>query len=94
MDSIEALTPGFLANLEKLAAEPLEKPRMERADLEDVLIQLCAGHYITIKCLARIANRGERTLRQDYLSKLCKEQRLRRAFQDTPNHEMQAYTKS
>ncbi|QTN33989.1 putative DNA binding domain-containing protein [Akkermansiaceae bacterium] len=94
VDSIDALTPEFLADLESVAELPRTKGRMQRKEFEDLIVRVCEGHFITIGSLARILNRGERTLRQDYLSKLCKEQRLRRAFPDTPNHEKQAYTKA
>lgn len=73
-----------------MAALPRSKGRMERKEFEDLIVHICEGHFITISSLAIILNRGERTLRQDYLSKLCKEHRLRRAFPDTPNHEKQA----
>jgi ATP-dependent DNA helicase RecG len=94
VDSVVALSPEFRASLEAIAALPRSKGRMERKEFEDLIVEICDGHFITISSLAIILNRGERTLRQDYLSKLCKEQRLRRAFPDTPNHEKQAYTKA
>jgi predicted HTH transcriptional regulator len=94
VDSIEALVPNFRSHLEMVAADPKEKKRMERDELEEVILRLCEGHFMTIKCLAHILQRREKTLRQDYLAKLCKEQRLKRAFPDTPNHEKQAYTKA
>jgi ATP-dependent DNA helicase RecG len=94
VDSIEALAPEFRVGLELMAELPRSKGRMVRKEFEDLIVRVCDGHFITISTLAGILNRGERTLRQDYLSKLCKEQRLRRAFPDTPNHEKQAYTKA
>lgn len=93
VDSIEALEPGFLAYLESLATKATTKRRLEREELSAVIVSLSEGHFITIKCLAHLLQRREKTLRQDYLAKLCKAQRLRRAFPDTPNHEKQAYTK-
>jgi ATP-dependent DNA helicase RecG len=94
VDSIEALATEFRVGLELMAELPRSKGRMVRKEFEDLIVRVCDGHFITISTLAGILNRGERTLRQDYLSKLCKEQRLRRAFPDTPNHEKQAYTKA
>jgi hypothetical protein len=94
IESLDTLAPEFRASLESLAALPRAKGRMERKAVEDLIVQLCEGHFITISSLAKILNRGERTLRQDYLSKLCKEHRLKRAFPDTPNDERQAYTQA
>jgi len=94
IDSIQALAPGFLSQLQEIATLSNQKKKLERVEVENLILRLSEGHFITIKCLAQILNRGEKTLRQDYLSKLCKEQRLKRAFPDTPNHEKQAYTKA
>lgn len=94
VDSIEVLDAEFLRSLEALAAVPRANKRMERSDLEEVILLLCTAQFITIRVLAAVVNRGERTLRQDYLWKLCREKRLRRAFPDTPNHEKQAYTRA
>lgn len=94
VDSLEHLSSAFRIQLESLAAVTKSKKRMERDEIGEIILKLCEGHFITIKCLAQIVNRGERTLRQDYLSKLCREKRLRRAFPDTPNHERQAYTRA
>ena len=94
VDSLEALNPGFLAKLQSVAKEPRAKKRMDREALKAVIVELCEGHFITIRTLAKILNRNERSLRQDYLATLCKEMKLQRAFPDTPNHEKQAYTKA
>jgi hypothetical protein len=94
VDSLEALKPAFLAKLQAVASEPRTKKRMDREALKAVIVDLCEGHFITIHTLAKILDRNERSLRQDYLAFLCKEKKLRRAFPDTPNHEKQAYTKA
>ena len=94
VDSLEMLHPAFLAKLQAVAIEPRTKKRMDREALKAVIVDLCEGHFITIHTLAKILDRNERSLRQDYLAFLCKEKKLRRAFPDTPNHEKQAYTKA
>ncbi|RYD32718.1 MAG: AAA family ATPase [Verrucomicrobiaceae bacterium] len=94
VDSVENLVPEFLARLHAAAELLRTKGKISRKELEDVIVKVCDGHFVTIGSLAKILDRGERTLRQDYLSRLCKEKRLRRAFPDTPNHERQAYTKA
>lgn len=94
VDSIEALHTDYRLKLELIASIARQKKWLEKSSMEEIIVKLCEGHYITIRSLAQILNRGERTLRQDYLSKLCKQQKLRRAFPDTPNHEKQAYTKA
>ncbi len=94
VDSVDKLTQDFREKLEAMATLPRTKGKIDRKELEDLIVQVCEGHFVTISSLAKIMDRGERTLRQDFLSKLCKDKRLRRAFPDTPNHEKQAYTKA
>jgi len=94
VDSLSSLQAGFHARLQAVAALSNEKKKLDRPEVERLILGLCEGHFMTIKCIAQLLNRAEKTLRQDYLAKLCKEQRLRRAFPDTPNHERQAYTKA
>ena len=72
IDSIKFLEPEFRARLESYAQIPRAQSRMERAALESVIIKVCEGHFVTIGSLAAILNRKEKTLRQDYLAKLCK----------------------
>jgi hypothetical protein len=94
VDSLSHLEAGFHNQLQAVAALSNEKKKLERPEVERLILGLCDGHFMTIKCIAQLLNRAEKTLRQDYLAKLCKEQRLRRAFPDTPNHERQAYTRA
>ena len=57
----------------------------------DTILALCADQYITVSCLAQLVNRSPDTLREQYLTKLVREQRLIMAFPKTPTHELQAY---
>ncbi len=93
VDSVAELAADFRAKLEDMAVPSRTKGKIDREELRNLIVRLCEGHFVTIGSLAQILDRTEKTLRQDYLSKLCKEKRLRRAFPDTPNHERQAYTK-
>jgi hypothetical protein len=94
VDSVNQLVPFFRAEPEAMAELPRTKGKIDRKDLEDIIVQVFDGHYVTIGSLAKSLDRQEKTLRQDYLSKLCKDKRLSRAFPDTPKHEKQAYTKA
>ncbi len=92
IDSVDELSGSFTTQLKGIAKLAHDKQRLNREDLACIILKVSKGHYITIKGLAEIVNRGERTLRQDYIPQLCKEGRLKLAFRDTPNHESQAYT--
>lgn len=92
IDSVDELTSSFIEELKKVAKLANDKQRLPREELTQIILDVCRGHYITTKGLANILNRGGPTLRHDYLTPLCKEGKLKRAFLDTPNHESQAYT--
>jgi len=94
IDAVDLLDADFKESINHIATIPRSQKRMNQEELKDIIVELCTGQFVTTRSLAAILDRGERTLRQDYLPVLCKENRLKRAFPDTPNHEKQAYTKA
>lgn len=94
VDSLQHLTPEFQGKLAQIAAEPLQKKKIAKERMAAILIGLCDGHYIRLDCLAKLVNRRPATLQGQYLTQLCRDHRLRMAFQDSPNDPRQAYTKA
>ena len=88
---IAALAPSLRGFLEKIAAVPRTKGKVDREVLIAVVLQLCARHFVTLRCLALLVNRKPETLRDQYLTKLVRERKLTLAFPKTPTHEQQAY---
>ena len=60
--------------------------------LIDVVLQLGAGHFVTLRCLVVMVNRKPDTLRDQYLKTLVRQRQLNLATLKAPNHERQAYT--
>ena len=94
IDGIATLTPALRGTLEKIAIEPRSKGKVDREVLIAVVLQLCARHFVTLRCLALLVNRKPETLRDQYLTKLVRERKLTLAFPTTPTHERQAYCAS
>ena len=94
IDDIAALAPALRGTLEKIAVEPRSKGKVDREVLIAVVLQLCARHFITLRCLALLVNRKPETLRDQYLTRLVRERKLTLAFPTTPTHERQAYCAS
>ena len=92
VDDLEALSQAFRSRLEGLASQPRAKGKVERQVLIDVLLQLCEGRFLTLRCLAELVHRKPDTLRDQYLKILVRQRQLNLAFPKTPNHERQAYT--
>jgi predicted HTH transcriptional regulator len=94
IDDLNTLSPEIRSQLEKLAQVPRSKKKIPRTEMQQVILSLCVGHYITLANLAQLVNRGQESLRDAYLTPMCKSKELEMAFPDTPNHMRQAYTKA
>ena len=94
VDDLEHLGADFLQYLEEIAEAPRASGAIDREKMIQTLLQLCAGHYIRLDCLASLVNRKPGTLQGQYLTQLCRDQILRMAFPDKPNDPRQAYTKA
>lgn len=92
VDDLDPLSQAFRSRLEGLASQPRAKGKVDRQVLIDVLLQLCEGRFITLRCLAELVHRKPDTLRDQYLKVLVRQRQLNLAFPKTPNHERQAYT--
>jgi ATP-dependent DNA helicase RecG len=91
VDDLGRLAPALRARFEELAAEPRAKGKVDREVLISVVLALCDGRFVTLRCLAELVNRKPDTLRDQYLSRLVRDRKLSLAFPTTPTHERQAY---
>ncbi len=91
IDDLSALSSEVKARLEAAAQEPRNKKKIGHDALEQVLLDVCTGHYLTLQCLAALVNRRPVSLRNEYLSPMVRGRKLSLAFPTTPTHERQAY---
>lgn len=91
INDLNCLAPGLRARLETLAAVPRQKRKVDRETLEQVLLAVCQGHYLTLHALAELVARKPISLRNDYLTPMVRARSLSLAFPTTPTHERQAY---
>lgn len=94
IDNLTVLSPDLLTGLETIATIPRAKGKVERDVLITIILQLCAKHFVTLRCLASLVHRKPETLRNQYLTPLVRERKLTLAFPTTPTHERQAYCTS
>lgn len=92
IDDLSALTPPFRSSLEAVATAPRSKGKVDREVLIEVVLRLCKGRFVMLRCLAELVQRRPETLRDQYLTKLVRERKLTLAFPKTPTHERQAYS--
>lgn len=68
-----------------------KRKRLNPSIMEDLLVELCAQKPLMLKELAQLTERTPDGLRNNYLSKLVKENRLYLRYPDQVNHPRQAY---
>jgi ATP-dependent DNA helicase RecG len=91
INDLSCLSPTLRERLEALATVPRQKRKMDREELEQVVLAVCERHYLTLQALAELLNRKPVSLRNDYLSPMVRNRALSLAFPTTPTHERQAY---
>ena len=90
LDDLGVLAPGFLAQLQALAA-PARSGRLGMDQMQAVICAVCEGHYVTRAVLARLLDRSPDALRQTHISPMVRSGMLQLAFPSKPTHEQQAY---
>ncbi|HEY8742506.1 MAG TPA: transcriptional regulator, partial [Chloroflexota bacterium] len=78
-------------SLQTIAAPVSSASRVERAVIEDVILKLCTGRFLTLKELAALLNRSADKLRIRYLTDLVRSHALELRYPNAPNHPAQAY---
>ena len=91
IDSLNVLSPRLRMALEAAAAEPRAKGKVDAEILISVILKICTGRFVTLRCLAELVHRKPDTLRERYLSRLVRTRELTLAFPTAPTHERQAY---
>ena len=69
-----------------------EKARLPKKELEEIILTLCDGYYLTLPVLCQLLNRQPDPLRKSYLKPLTNQSKLTLAFPRTPTDPRQAYT--
>lgn len=91
IDSLSELTEELRTRLETIAFEPRNKGRLNKEKMENVIIEVCKKHFITLQVLASLLKRSPEALRNQYLTPMVRSKKLELAFPQTPTHERQAY---
>lgn len=74
-------------------AEPVRsKKKTPKSLVEEVILELCEGRYLSLQELELLLDRSGEFLRKDYLQPLIRSKRLQLRFPTKPNHPQQAYT--
>ena len=89
-DHLEA-SSDHLELLKAVAAPMRKKRKVARQDMEEMILQLCQGTFLTHRQLEELLDRSTNTLRVNYLSKMLKMGQLELRYPDKPTHPNQGY---
>lgn len=74
-------------------AEPFRISSKASGDqIEDTILKLCSGRYVTIDQLAYLLGRGKTGLRTRFINRMVHEGRLLPKYRNIPSHPRQGYT--
>lgn len=82
------------AGLLAIAAPARSQQRLQPAEMERIILELCHGCWLTRNQLAELLDRHPDGLRSRFLTPLVAHERLRLRYPDKPNRADQAYTAS
>lgn len=91
IDDLSLLEGDYRRRLEEIANEPRQKASLNKDRMQEVLLSLARGQYLTLSVLANLVSRNSDSLRQQYLSPMVRGSLLVMAFPSKPTHEKQAY---
>ena len=73
VDDLESLSKAFRSRLEGMASASRANGKVDRQVLIDVVLQLCEGRFVTLRCLVELVNRKPDTFRDHYLKMLIRQ---------------------
>lgn len=94
IDRLDLLDPETRKGFFIEACEAHDKARLPRDEMTEIILTLCADHYLTLPVLCALLNRQSDPLRKTYLKPLTESGELSLAFPTKPTDPRQAYTKS
>ncbi|MFT6348337.1 MAG: putative HTH transcriptional regulator [Psychromonas sp.] len=92
IDDLEKLDAALLFQLQEIVKPTIDKQRLSKEQMIQIIIELCTDHYIEIAQLAKLLNRTSQNIRQKYLKPMVENKTLSLAFPQTPTTKRQAYT--
>lgn len=94
IDTLEGLDSTLFTDLKVIASRTAGSGKVAQELMRNIIQELCAERFLTIKVLSKLLNRDEDYLRQRLLNPMVEDGTLARAFPQTPNDPRQAYTSS
>ncbi|WP_374253930.1 RNA-binding domain-containing protein [Acinetobacter brisouii] len=91
IDSLAALHPEFREHLFEKAKESRNKRRLSPESMTEIILRVSQDHYISASALATILERNANSIRQQYLTQLVEQGKLKLAVPQYKNDPRQGY---
>lgn len=92
VDTLDSLDETYRKELLATAHDVARQGKCAKEIVEQTVLELCEGTFLTLGVLAKLLDRSEEYLRKYVLNPMVVDKRLRRAFPSKPNDPRQAYT--
>ncbi|TSJ53589.1 AAA family ATPase [Atlantibacter subterranea] len=92
IDDLDELSIEFREMLEALTAPARKQRRLDTEVMEQLLVRLCDGHYLSVAVMEILLGRKAQSIRQNYLKPMVDSKQLKLAFPNKPNSPRQGYT--
>jgi predicted HTH transcriptional regulator len=89
--SLSHLEPMEVSKLVEIAETVRNSGKADPQIIQQTILKLCRGRFLSVVNLASLLNRSPRGLRNRFVKPLIEEGLLERRFPQQPNHEQQAY---
>ncbi len=85
------LSSEHYERLEDIAAPVREKGRADKQVVEQVILELCSEHYLSLRTLAELLGRTPNSIRIHYVKPMLERGLLNLQYPEQPHHSQQAY---
>ena len=92
VDTLDGLDETYRMELLATAHDVARQGKCAKEIVEQTVLELCEGAFLTLGVLAKLLDRSEEYLRKYVLNPMVADKRLSRAFPSKPNDPRQAYT--
>lgn len=91
IDNLDHLSLSLRQQLEAASSLAREKKRLSNEVMDEIILALCAGHYMPLSIISKLMSRTPQNLREKQLVPLVRMGKIRLAFPHARRHKRQGY---
>ena len=91
INNFQILSEDLQLQLKAISQPARDKKRLQNDIMDEIVLDLCTGHFIPLSIIAKLVNRTPQNIREKQLSKLVDQGKICMAFPYAKRHKMQGY---